>query len=146
MKCFSIFPLADLNKEIIPRTRQVMLPVGSTIESQQYANHVYLVVHSKTNQTRTTLREIIFALPFQEIANDYELVGTIIANEAAGPEEEEDGDEREESDEEYDILEEVPSDPEEFYSALVLINVYASPEMSVGDRNSKSWSFIKERR
>jgi hypothetical protein len=143
MKCFSIFPLADLNKEIIPHSRQVMLPVGSTIESQQYANHVYLVVHSKTNQTRTTLREIIFAVPFQEIPDDHELIGSIIANEAAGPEEEK---EEEESDEDYDNLEDVPSDPEEFYSALVLINVYASPEMSISDRDGKSWSFIKERR
>jgi hypothetical protein len=144
MKCFSIYPLADLNKELMPTNKQVMVPAGSEIQSHQYANHVYLTVHSRTNQTRTALREIMFAIPFQEIPNDYELIGTIIANEALGLDDDENSDE--DSDEESEILEEVPTDPEEFYSVLALINVYISPEMPISARDGKSWSFIKERR
>jgi hypothetical protein len=144
MKTFSIYPLADLNKEIIPENKQVMLPAGSTVESHQYANHVYLMVHCRTNQTRTVMREIIFAVPFQEVPDDHEHIGTIIANEALGPEE--DMDENSEPDEDSEIIEEVPTNPEEFYSVLALINVYISPEKSVTGRDGKSWSFIKELR
>lgn len=144
MKCFSIYPLADLNKEIIPQNKQVMVPAGSTVISHQYANHVYLMVHSRTNQTRTVMREIIFAMPFQEVPDDHDHIGTIVANEALGPEE---GiDEDDDSDEDSEILEEVPTDPTEFYAILALINVYISPEKSVSDRDGKSWSFIKELR
>lgn len=144
MKTFSIYPLADLNKEIIPENKQVMLPAGSTVESHQYANHVYLMVHSRTNQTRTVMREIVFAVPFQEVPDDHEQIGTIIANEALGPEG--DMDEDSESDDDSEIIEDVPVNPEEFYAVLALINVYISPEKSVADRDGKSWSFIKELR
>ena len=143
MKFFSIYPLADLNKELVPGGRQVMLPANSTVTCHQYANHVYLTVHSKANQTRTALREIIFATPNKDIPDEFECIGTLVANEAAGPEPEE-GDVDEDGDD--FLLEEIPSDPEEFYSALFLVNVYISPDKTVSDRDGKSWSFIRERR
>lgn len=133
-KQFSIQPLADLSDDSFPSQAEIKLPEGCTVECQQYSNHVYLLLHYSSSYKKLQSRSILFALEGDNIPDDYEYIGGVIANEASSSEI---ADEDDDSDEIIDI----PADAETFYKLLTMINVYISPE-SKSAATEKRWSFL----
>jgi hypothetical protein len=140
-KCFTITPFLNLLEEDLPSQKDVDLPEGCSVECQQYANHVYFVVHHDPEMAHRLLkRKVILASQGHVVPNNFTQIGCLILNELdlAGL-----GEESDEGDEEMDMddMMEVPKDAETFYRMLTMVNIYIGPE-SRSYTNSRSWSFL----